>query len=38
MAYKRNPMMSERMASLGRKLRSLPQNFHDTYSDNWVRS
>ncbi|KAK0715960.1 adenylosuccinate lyase [Lasiosphaeris hirsuta] len=35
MAYKRNPMRSERICSLGRKLRSLPMNFADTYSDQW---
>ncbi|PBP15382.1 adenylosuccinate lyase [Diplocarpon rosae] len=35
MAYKRNPMRSERICSLGRKLRSLPINFADTYSDQW---
>ena len=33
MAYKRNPMRSERICSLGRKLRSLPVNFADTYAD-----
>ena len=35
MSYKRNPMRSERICSLGRKLRSLPINFADTYSDQW---
>ncbi|KAL1898187.1 adenylosuccinase ade13 [Sporothrix stenoceras] len=35
MAYKRNPMRSERICSLGRKLRSLPANFADTYADQW---
>lgn len=35
MAYKRNPMRSERICSLGRKLRSLPMNFSDTYADQW---
>ncbi|GKT53291.1 adenylosuccinate lyase [Colletotrichum tofieldiae] len=35
MAYKRNPMRSERTCSLGRKLRSLPTNFQDTYADQW---
>ncbi|KAK1727371.1 adenylosuccinate lyase [Colletotrichum acutatum] len=34
-AYKRNPMRSERICSLGRKLRSLPANFADTYADQW---
>ncbi|KAK1501684.1 adenylosuccinate lyase [Colletotrichum costaricense] len=31
----RNPMRSERICSLGRKLRSLPANFADTYADQW---
>ncbi|OLN93987.1 Adenylosuccinate lyase [Colletotrichum chlorophyti] len=35
MAYKRNPMRSERICSLGRKLRSLPASFADTYADQW---
>ncbi|TDZ31296.1 Adenylosuccinate lyase [Colletotrichum spinosum] len=35
MAYKRNPMRSERLCSLGRKLRGLPANFADTYADQW---
>ncbi|KAF5522169.1 Adenylosuccinate lyase [Colletotrichum aenigma] len=35
MAYKRNPMRSERICSLGRKLRSLPVNFADTFADQW---
>ncbi|KAJ0317255.1 hypothetical protein COL5a_011232 [Colletotrichum fioriniae] len=30
-----NPMRSERICSLGRKLRSLPANFADTYADQW---
>jgi adenylosuccinate lyase len=36
MPYKRNPMRSERICSLGRKLRSLPVNFADTYADRWL--
>ncbi|KAB2581108.1 putative adenylosuccinate lyase protein [Lasiodiplodia theobromae] len=35
MAYKRNPMRSERMCSLGRHLQSLPQNALHTYSAQW---
>lgn len=35
MAYKRNPMRSERMTGLARKLMSLPQNFAGTYSNQW---
>ncbi|KAF3342859.1 hypothetical protein VD0002_g2727 [Verticillium dahliae] len=35
MAYKRNPMRSERIASLGRKLMSLPINFANTYASQW---
>ncbi|KAK7966588.1 uncharacterized protein PG986_000865 [Apiospora aurea] len=36
MAYKRNPMLSERIASLGRKLASLPINFMNTMSVQWM--
>lgn len=35
MAYKRNPMRSERMTGLARKLLGLPQNFAQTYSNQW---
>ncbi len=35
MAYKRNPMRSERMCSLGRKLQSLPAGFAGTYAHQW---
>jgi adenylosuccinate lyase len=35
MAYKRNPMRSERMTGLARKLMNLPQNFASTYSNQW---
>ncbi len=35
MAYKRNPMRSERMTGLARKLMGLPQNFAGTYSNQW---
>ncbi len=35
MAYKRNPMRSERMTGLSRKLIGLPQNFAGTYSNQW---
>lgn len=35
MAYKRNPMRSERLTGLARKLMSLPQNFASTYSNQW---
>ncbi|OTB09613.1 hypothetical protein M426DRAFT_316161 [Hypoxylon sp. CI-4A] len=36
MAYKRNPMRSERICSLGRKLASLPVNFSNTYTSQWL--
>lgn len=36
MAYKRNPMRCERIASLGRKLASLPANFSNTFSSQWM--
>jgi adenylosuccinate lyase len=35
MAYKRNPMRSERMTGLCRKLMSLPVNFSHTYANQW---
>ncbi len=35
MAYKRNPMRSERLCGLARKLMNLPQNFAGTYSNQW---
>lgn len=35
MAYKRNPMRSERMCSLARKLTNLPQGFAATYAHQW---
>ncbi|KAF2456917.1 putative adenylosuccinate lyase Ade13 [Lineolata rhizophorae] len=35
MAYKRNPMRSERMCSLGRHLQTLPANALHTYSAQW---
>ena len=35
MAYKRNPMRSERMTGLARKLMGLPQNFAATYANQW---
>ncbi len=35
MAYKRNPMRSERMTGLARKLMGLPANFSSTTSNQW---
>jgi len=35
MAYKRNPMRSERICSLGRKLASMSTPFADTYAAQW---
>lgn len=35
MAYKRNPMRSERLTGLARKLMTLPHNFASTYSNQW---
>ena len=36
MAYKRNPMRSERMCSLARKLMNLPADFHATHANQWL--
>lgn len=36
MAYKRNPMRSERICSLGRKLANLPMDFKDTFTMQWM--
>ena len=35
MAYKRNPMRSERLCSLGRYLTNLPKNAVETYAGQW---
>lgn len=35
MAYKRNPMRSERMTGLGRKLMGLPADFAATFANQW---
>lgn len=36
MAYKRNPMRSERMTGLARKLMGLPSNAAGTYANQWL--
>jgi adenylosuccinate lyase len=36
MAYKRNPMRSERMCALSRKLLNLPADFHATHAVQWM--
>lgn len=36
MAYKRNPMRSERICSLSRVLMSKPMNFANTLADQWM--
>ena len=36
MAYKRNPMRSERAAALSRKLMNLPPDALTTYSSQWL--
>ncbi|MCK9462575.1 MAG: adenylosuccinate lyase [Proteobacteria bacterium] len=36
MAYKRNPMRSERMCSLARKLMNLPADFQATHANQWM--
>ncbi|KAF1810646.1 Adenylosuccinate lyase [Eremomyces bilateralis CBS 781.70] len=36
MAYKRNPMRSERICSLSRELMSKPVNFANTFADQWM--
>ncbi len=36
MAYKRNPMRSERICSLGRHLANLNKDFTDTYAAQWL--
>ncbi len=36
MAYKRNPMRSERMCGLSRKLMGLTQDFHATHATQWM--
>jgi adenylosuccinate lyase len=36
MAFKMNPMRSERICSLGRKLQHLFASFADTFSSQWL--
>jgi len=36
MAYKRNPMRSERLASLGRRLANIQADFVSTYASQWM--
>jgi adenylosuccinate lyase len=36
MPYKRNPMRSERMCALARKLMNLPADFHATHANQWL--
>ncbi|OAL68741.1 adenylosuccinate lyase [Trichophyton violaceum] len=36
MAYKRNPMRSERICSIGRKLSNVSANFSETFSGQWL--
>jgi adenylosuccinate lyase len=36
MAYKRNPMRSERLTGLSRKLMGLPADFYSTYANQWL--
>ncbi|KAL5611513.1 hypothetical protein BROUX41_000893 [Berkeleyomyces rouxiae] len=35
MSFKRNPMRSERICALGRKLKTINANFADTFSNQW---
>ncbi|KAL1997320.1 hypothetical protein VTN49DRAFT_3922 [Thermomyces lanuginosus] len=35
MSFKRNPMRSERICSLGRKLKNLVTDFNETYANQW---
>jgi len=36
MAYKRNPMRSERITSLSRALANINSNFSDTFANQWL--
>lgn len=36
MAYKRNPMRSERLCSLGRDLQAFPKSAMDTFAHQWL--